>query len=72
MAPVSEDGYSFEKISIIGSNIFYIEKPYFGGERIVNPGNIVRGWIAFDVPFDKKLKYTSIYDFISCCKNCRH
>ncbi len=53
----STDGYSYETISIVGSAIYYQDKQYFGGERIINPGRNVRGWFAFEVPYEKKLQY---------------
>jgi hypothetical protein len=53
----SEDGYSFEPISEIGGAIYYQDKPYFGGDRIINPGRNVRGWFAFEVPREKRLQY---------------
>lgn len=53
----SQDGYSFEAISEIGGAIYYKDKPYFGGDRIINPGRNVRGWFAFEVPYEKKLQY---------------
>jgi hypothetical protein len=53
----SEDGYSFEPVSELESAIYYADKPYFGGERMINPGRNVRGWFAFEVPHEKKLQY---------------
>ena len=53
----SQDGYSFEPISLIGNAIYYEDKPYFGGDRIINPGRNVRGWFAFEIPQEKKPQY---------------
>lgn len=46
----ARDGYSYEAESPAGARYLYAEKPYFGGDRFLNPGMNVRGWLAFKLP----------------------
>lgn len=54
-----KDGYSFEPISELEGAIYYRDRPYFGGERIINPGKHVRGWFALQCPTAKSYNTSS-------------
>lgn len=53
----TQDGYSYEALSEITASKYYTDKTYFGGERFINPGRNVRGWLAFEIPADKQPEY---------------
>jgi hypothetical protein len=46
----AKDGYSYEAQSAMIAGNLYLQKQYFGGERVINPGMNVRGWFVFKVP----------------------
>jgi hypothetical protein len=51
----AQDGYSYEAVSELSSSFLYRDRRYFGGERYINPGMNVRGWLAFPVPEKAKI-----------------
>ena len=60
----SEDGYCFDTVPSLFSAVYYQDKPYFGGDRIINPGRHARGWFAFEIPFEKKIHYLQFMNAI--------
>jgi hypothetical protein len=60
----SEDGYCFDTVSSLFGNIYYQDKPYLGGDRIINSGRHVRGWLAFEIPHEKKVHYLQFMNSI--------
>ena len=51
----ARDGYSYEAESPMMADDLYTEKPYFGGERYINPGMNARGWLAFKAASDAEI-----------------
>jgi hypothetical protein len=60
----STDGYCFDTVSSLFNSIYYQDKPYLGGDRILNPGRHVRGWLAFEIPYEKKVHYLQFMNSI--------
>jgi hypothetical protein len=60
----SADGYCFDVVSSLFNAVYYQDKPYFGGDRIINPGRHVRGWFGFEVPLEKKVEYLQFMNSI--------
>ena len=60
----SADGYCFDVVSNLSGSVYYRDKPYFGGDRIINPGRHVRGWFAFEIPHEKKVQYLQFMNSI--------